>query len=159
VLCQLGRAYYEMVDYPAAANVFEFARQADRHRLEVRFASSTLPLGCVNCCAGLAYMSRKVLQICHQCDHSWKDGMVCPCIRGCVCDASATLCCIVMCSCLANGRRARCVQRNECSIMHFHAGFSVLIYAVVLHFMAIILHHSPTLSESPAAYCNWSDFV
>ena len=36
VLCQLGRAYYEMVDYPAAANVFEFARQADRHRLEVR---------------------------------------------------------------------------------------------------------------------------
>ncbi|DBA97960.1 TPA: Cell division cycle protein 27 [Trebouxia sp. C0006] len=34
VLCQLGRAYYEMVDYPAAANVFEFARQADRHRLE-----------------------------------------------------------------------------------------------------------------------------
>lgn len=24
-----------MVDYPAAANVFEFARQADRHRLEV----------------------------------------------------------------------------------------------------------------------------
>ena len=35
VLCQLGRAYYEMVDYPAAANVFEFARQADRHRLEV----------------------------------------------------------------------------------------------------------------------------
>ena len=35
VLCQLGRAYYEMVDYPAAAHVFEFARQADRHRLEV----------------------------------------------------------------------------------------------------------------------------
>lgn len=35
VLCQLGRAYYEMVDYPAAANVFEFARQADPHRLEV----------------------------------------------------------------------------------------------------------------------------
>ena len=38
VLCQLGRAYYEMVDYAAAANVFEFARQADRHRLEVRQA-------------------------------------------------------------------------------------------------------------------------
>ena len=44
VLCQLGRAYYEMVDYPAAANVFEFARQADRHRLEVEFVSSMLPL-------------------------------------------------------------------------------------------------------------------
>lgn len=44
VLCQLGRAYYEMVDYPAAANVFEFARQADRHRLEVGFVSNMLPL-------------------------------------------------------------------------------------------------------------------
>lgn len=44
VLCQLGRAYYEMVDYPAAANVFEFARQADRHRLEVTLVSHMLPL-------------------------------------------------------------------------------------------------------------------
>ena len=44
VLCQLGRAYYEMVDYPAAANVFEFARQADRHRLEVTLVSDMLPL-------------------------------------------------------------------------------------------------------------------
>ena len=42
VLCQLGRAYYEMVDYPAAANVFEFARQADRHRLEVCLPAASL---------------------------------------------------------------------------------------------------------------------
>lgn len=44
VLCQLGRAYYEMVDYPAAANVFEFARQADPHRLEVTCLSCLLSL-------------------------------------------------------------------------------------------------------------------
>jgi len=74
VLCQLGRAYYEMVDYPAAANVFEFARQADRHRLEVKFVSNMLllvlhemlcymkcSLFYMRCCAGLAHMSETVL--------------------------------------------------------------------------------------------------
>lgn len=53
VLCQLGRAYYEMVDYPAAANVFEFARQADRHRLEVELVSHHAPT-CFVCIAVLA---------------------------------------------------------------------------------------------------------
>ena len=35
VLCQIGRACYEMVDYPAAAKAFEWARQSDAHRIEV----------------------------------------------------------------------------------------------------------------------------
>lgn len=35
VLCCIGRAYYEMVDYPQAARVFEWARQVDPTRLEV----------------------------------------------------------------------------------------------------------------------------
>ena len=36
VLCCIGRAYYEMVDYPQAARVFEWARQVDPTRLQVR---------------------------------------------------------------------------------------------------------------------------
>jgi anaphase-promoting complex subunit 3 len=36
VLCCIGRAYYEMVDYLQAARVFEWARQADPTRLQVR---------------------------------------------------------------------------------------------------------------------------
>lgn len=35
VLCCIGRAYYEMVDYPQAARVFEWARQVDPTRLQV----------------------------------------------------------------------------------------------------------------------------
>lgn len=35
VLCCVGRAYYEMVDYQQAARVFEWARMADPTRLQV----------------------------------------------------------------------------------------------------------------------------
>lgn len=36
VLCQVGRALFEMVDFPQAAKAFEWARQVDQYRLEVR---------------------------------------------------------------------------------------------------------------------------
>ena len=35
VLCCVGRAYYEMVDYQQAASVFEWARTTDPTRLQV----------------------------------------------------------------------------------------------------------------------------
>ena len=34
VLCQLGRAHFERMDYDLAASMFEAARSADRHRVE-----------------------------------------------------------------------------------------------------------------------------
>lgn len=34
--CQVGRAHFEMVDYPQAAAAFEQARRLEPHRLEVR---------------------------------------------------------------------------------------------------------------------------
>ena len=39
VLCQVGRALFEMVDFPQAAKAFEWARQVDQYRLEVRYRS------------------------------------------------------------------------------------------------------------------------
>ena len=39
VLCCVGRAYCEMVDYRQAAHIFEWARQADPTRLEVGVCS------------------------------------------------------------------------------------------------------------------------
>lgn len=36
VWCQVGRAHFEMVDYPQAAAAFEQARRLEPHRLEVR---------------------------------------------------------------------------------------------------------------------------
>ena len=36
VLCQVGRALFEMVDFTQAAKAFEWARQVDQYRLEVR---------------------------------------------------------------------------------------------------------------------------
>lgn len=36
VLCCIGRAFFEMVDYAQAAVAFEWAQQVDPHRLEVR---------------------------------------------------------------------------------------------------------------------------
>ncbi|BDA50167.1 Cell division cycle protein 27 homolog [Coccomyxa sp. Obi] len=42
VLCCVGRAYYEMVDYPQAARVFEWARQVDPTRLEGMEVYSTV---------------------------------------------------------------------------------------------------------------------
>lgn len=36
VLCQVGRAHFEMVDYPAAARAFEWAREVDPHQIQVR---------------------------------------------------------------------------------------------------------------------------
>ena len=42
VLCQVGRALFEMVDFAQAASAFEWARQVDRARLEVRTALQTL---------------------------------------------------------------------------------------------------------------------
>ena len=35
VLCCIGRALFEMVDYAQAAVAFEWAHQVDPHRLEV----------------------------------------------------------------------------------------------------------------------------
>ena len=35
VLCHIGRALFEMVDFTQAAAAFEWARQVDRSRLEV----------------------------------------------------------------------------------------------------------------------------
>ena len=60
VLCCVGRAHYEMVDYPAAARAFEWARQADPTRLEVPHqaaALSGLRLCCVKTSLG-NYMHR-----------------------------------------------------------------------------------------------------
>ncbi|EIE23188.1 TPR-like protein [Coccomyxa subellipsoidea C-169] len=42
VLCCIGRAYYEMVDYPQAARVFEWARQVDPTRLQGMEVYSTV---------------------------------------------------------------------------------------------------------------------
>ena len=36
--CQLGRCWYEKVDYPQARLAFESARRREAHRLEVRTA-------------------------------------------------------------------------------------------------------------------------
>lgn len=48
VLCCVGRAHCEMVDYPQAARTFEWARQADPTRLEVRRCRVYFLLLCIS---------------------------------------------------------------------------------------------------------------
>jgi hypothetical protein len=59
VLCCVGRAHYEMVDYPQAARAFEWARQADPTRLEVCARPPRACFGMTPCLACAAFPLHK----------------------------------------------------------------------------------------------------
>ena len=70
VLCQVGKAYFELVNYPEAARHFEWARRIDRTRLEGMEIFSTV-LWHMKKETELAYLAHEALAIDRLCPQTW----------------------------------------------------------------------------------------
>ncbi|KAK9797012.1 hypothetical protein WJX73_004710 [Symbiochloris irregularis] len=70
VLCCIGRAYFEMVDYPQAALAFEWAQQVDPYRLEGMEVYSTV-LWHLKREVDLSHNAQKAIQLDRRSPHAW----------------------------------------------------------------------------------------